>query len=297
MFYKQNHLNILKIEKVYEVIFMYYIKETDKPSKIAKWLHIVKLENETIILPITKTSLDEKMAYKLAIKTKTILDKTNSKKLVLSKQVKQQENYVNYLYSYNYEIVDGRWLFQMLLFDVLKYVIKKLKIKEEEIKIGILVNNISDLAIYTIQKLVTKYKYIKIVTNHIERFRNIEEKFSEEQGIFINVGNNKRKILSKTNIILNLDFPTELINRYTINSTATIINFKGNVQIKNKRFNGLNINDYEIDWKTNPHLEEYEAKDVYEAMQYKNQPIEEIFKKIKRDNVTIQYLKGIKTII
>lgn len=276
---------------------MYYIKETDKPSKIAKWLHIVKLENETIILPITKTSLDEKMAYKLAIKTKTILDKTNSKKLVLSKQVKQQENYVNYLYSYNYEIVDGRWLFQMLLFDVLKYVIKKLKIKEEEIKIGILVNNISDLAIYTIQKLVTKYKYIKIVTNHIERFRNIEEKFSEEQGIFINVGNNKRKILSKTNIILNLDFPTELINRYTINSTATIINFKGNVQIKNKRFNGLNINDYEIDWKTNPHLEEYEAKDVYEAMQYKNQPIEEIFKKIKRDNVTIQYLKGIKTII
>ena len=55
---------------------MYYIKETDKPSKIAEWLHIVKLENDTIILPITETSLDEKTAYKLAIKTKTILDKT-----------------------------------------------------------------------------------------------------------------------------------------------------------------------------------------------------------------------------
>ena len=158
-------------------------------------------------------------------------------------------------------------------------------------------NDISDLAIYAIQKLVTKYKYVKIVTNHIDRFRNIEEKISEEQGIFINVGNNKRKILSKTNIILNLDFPTELINRYTINSTATIINFKGNVKIKNKRFNGLNINDYEIDWKTNPHLEKFESKDVYEAMQYKKQPIEEIFKRMKRDNVTIQYLQGVKTII
>ncbi len=274
---------------------MYYIKETDKPSKIAEWLHIVKLENDTIILPITKTSLDEKTAYKLAIKTKTILDKTNSKKLVLSKQVKQQENYVNYLYSYNYEVVDGRWLFQMLLFDVLEYVIKKLKIKEEEIKIGILVNDISELAIYTIEKLVMEYKYVKIVTNHIDRFKNIEEKISKEQGIFINVGNNKRKILSKTNIILNLDFPTEMINRYTIDSTATIINFKGNVKIKNKRFNGLNINDYEIDWKTNPHLEQFEAKDIYEATQYKNQPIEEILKRIKRDNVNIQYLKGIKT--
>lgn len=276
---------------------MYYIKEADKPSKLAIFFNIVKLENDNIILPITKTALEEKEAYKLATKTKNILDKTNSKKLVLSKQVKQQENYVNYLYSNNYEIVDGRWLFQMLLFEVLEYVIKKTNIKEEEIKIGILVNDISELAIYAIQKLVTKYKYVKIVTDHIERFKNIEEKISEEQGIFINVGNNKRKILSKTNIILNLDFPTELINRYTINSTASIINFKGNVKIKNKRFNGLNINDYEIDWKGNPHLEKYDAKDVYEAMQYKNQPIEEIFKKIKRDHVTIQYLKGIKTII
>ena len=132
---------------------MYYIQETDKPNKIAEWLHIVKLENDTIILPITETSLEEKTAYKLAIKTKTILDKTNSKKLVLSKQVKQQEDYVNYLYSYHYEIVDGNWLFQMLLFDVLEYVIKKLKIKEEEIKIGILVNDLSDLAIYAIKKL------------------------------------------------------------------------------------------------------------------------------------------------
>ena len=276
---------------------MYYIKETDKPSKFAEFFHIVKLENDTIILPILGTSLDEKTAYKLAIKTKTILDKTNSKKLVLSKQIKQQEAYMSYLYSYNYEIVDGRWLFQMLLFDVLEYIIKKLKIKEEEIKIGILVNDISDLAIYAIEKLVTKYKYVKIVTNHINHFKNIEEKISEEQGIFINVGNNKRKILSKTNIILNLDFPTELINRYTIYNTATIINFKGNVKIKDKRFNGLNINDYEIDWKTNPHLEKFKAKDIYEAIQYKNQPIEETFKKIKRDNVIIQHLKGVKTII
>ena len=276
---------------------MYYIKETDKPSKFAEFFHIVKLENDTIILPILGTSLDEKTAYKLAIKTKTILDKTNSKKLVLSKQVKQEEGYMNYLYSYNYEIVDGRWLFQMLIFDVLEYIMKKLKIKEEEIKIGILVNDISNLAIYAIEKLVTKYKYVKIVTNHINYFKNIEEKISKEQGIFINVGNNKRKILSKTNIILNLDFPTELINRYTIYNTATIINFKGNVKIKDKRFNGLNINDYEIDWKTNPHLEKFEAKDIYEAIQHKNQPIEETLKKIKRDNVMIQYLKGVKTII
>ena len=73
---------------------MYYIKETDKPSKFAEFFHIVKLENDMITLPITETSLDEKTAYKLAIKTKTILDKTNSKKLVLSKKIKEQEIYL-----------------------------------------------------------------------------------------------------------------------------------------------------------------------------------------------------------
>ena len=276
---------------------MYYIKEADKPSKLAMFFNIVKLENDNIILPITKTALEEKEAYKLATKTKNILDKTNSKKLVLSKQVKQQENYVNYLYSNNYEIVDGRWLFQMLLFDVLEYVIKKLKIKEEDIRIGILVNDISVFAIYIIEKLVIKYKHIKIVTNHMELLKNIEQKISEEHGIFLNVGNNKRKILSKINIILNLDFPTELINRYTINNTATIVNFKGNVKIKNKRFNGLNINGYEIDWKGNPHKDKFYTKDLYEAIQYKKQPVEEIFKSLKRDKVSIEYLKAINTVI
>ena len=276
---------------------MYYICETDKPSKIAEFFSIVKLDNNHIILPITKTNIDEKTSYKLAIKTKTILAKTNSKKIVLSKKIKEQTSYVNYLYSYNYEIVDGKWLFQVLIFDVLEYVIKKLKIKKEDIKLGILVNDISDLALYAIVELVKKYKNVKIVTNHINSFKNIEEKISEKYGILISVGNNKRKVLSKTNIILNLDFPTELINRYKINSESTIINFKGNVKIKDKRFNGLNINDYEIDWEEQVNSDKFYTKDLYEAIQYKNQPIEETLRKIKRDNIKIKKLMAQNTTI
>ncbi len=275
---------------------MYYIQETDKLNKIEKWFHIVKLENDHIILPIVKTSLDDKTAYKLAMKTKKILDKVNSKKLVLSKRIKQQENYVNYLYSYGYEIVDGKWLFQLLIFNVLEYMIKKLNIRKEDIRIGILVNDVSDLAIYVIKELVTKYKNVKIVTNHIHKFQNIEEKMIEEYGIFISVGNNKRKVLSKTNMILNLDFPTELINKYQIHNEATIINFRGNVKIKDKRFTGLNINDYEIHWKEKEN-EIFYTKDMYEAIQHKNQPVEELLKKIKRDNIQIKELIAVNTVI
>lgn len=276
---------------------MYYICEIDKPSKIAEFFSIVKLDNNHIILPIAKTNIDEKTSYKLAIKTKTILDKTNSKKIVLSKKIKEQTTYVNYLYSYNYEIVDGKWLFQVLIFDVLEYVIKKLKIQKEDIKLGVLVNDISDLALYAIVELVKKYKNVKIVTNHINSFKNIEEKISEKYGILISVGNNKRKVLSKTNIILNLDFPTELINRFKINSESTIINFKGNVKIKDKRFNGLNINDYEIDWEEQVNSDKFYTKDLYEAIQYKNQPIEETLRKIKRDNIKIKKLMAQNTTI
>ena len=275
---------------------MYYIQETDKLNKIEKWFHIVKLENDHIILPIVKTSLDDKTAYKLAMKTKKILDKVNSKKLVLSKTIKQQENYVNYLYSYGYEIVNGKWLFQLLIFNVLEYMIKKLNIRKEDIRIGILVNDVSDLAIYVIKELVTKYKNVKIVTNHIHKFQNIEEKMIEEYGIFISVGNNKRKVLSKTNMILNLDFPTELINKYQIHNEATIINFRGNVKIKDKRFAGLNINDYEIHWKEKEN-EIFYTKDMYEAIQHKNQPVEELLKKIKRDNIQIKELIAVNTVI
>ena len=277
---------------------MYYIQESDKLNKIKEFFNIVKLENNYIILPVESSKeINERQAYKLAVKTKQILSKTNCKKLVLSKFVKKQKQYVNYLYSYHYEIVDGKWLFQMLIFDVLQYIIEKMKIKEEDIKIGILVNDISDLALYAIKELVKKYKNVNIVTNHINMLKNIEEKISEEYGIFINVGNNKRKILSKTNIILNLDFPTEVINRYNINSEANIINFKGNVKIKDKRFNGLNINDYEIDWKKDTLSEKFYKKEVYEAMQHKGQPIAETLKKIKRDKIKIKELIAVNTII
>ena len=275
---------------------MYYIQETDKLNKIEKWFHIVKLENDHIILPIVKTSLDDKPAYRLARKTKKILDKVNSKKLVLSKRIKQQENYVNYLYSYGYEIVDGKWLFQLLIFNVLEYMIKKLNIRKEDIRIGILVNDVSDLAIYVIKELVTKYKNVKIVTNHIHKFQNIEEKMIEEYGIFISVGNNKRKVLSKTNMILNLDFPTELINKYQIHNEATIINFRGNVKIKDKRYTVLDINDYEVK-REKKENEIFYTKDMYEAIQHKNQPVEELLKKIKRDNIQIKELIAVNTVI
>lgn len=281
---------------------MYYVQETDKPNFLFKLFNIVRLEEDKIILPIGKEKIKSKRAEKLAKKTKRILGKTNCNKIVLSKEMKTQEIYKNYLYSYNINIVEGRWLFEVLSKQILEYVIKKEKMKKEEIRLSILVNEITDNVLQNIKEIVKQYKSVNIVTNHIEKFKRIEEKILQEDGIMITVTNNKKKSLAKSEIILNVDFPTELINQYYIHEEAIIINLRGNVKIKRKRFNGTNINDYKIEFN---YLDEfdydknnlYDKKDIYEAQIYHKQPYQEIIKRIKKDKVKIVGLIGNKTVL
>ena len=108
---------------------MYYIEQADKPSKIEEWFKIVKLKNNRIILPNQKED-NIKTDEILAKKTKNILDKTASKKIILSKNIHKKNGYINYLYSYNYDIVDGKWLFKILLYDVLEYIIMEENLEE-----------------------------------------------------------------------------------------------------------------------------------------------------------------------
>ena len=281
---------------------MYYVQETDKPNSLFKLFNIVKLQEDKIILPIVKEEISLKKAEKLAEKTKKILDKTNCNKLVLSKTIKAQEIYKNYLYSYNLDIVEGRWLFEALSTQALEYVINKEKMKKEETQLSILVNGITDNFLEAIKEIVKQYKIVNIVTNHIEKFKKIEKKILQEDGIMITVTNNKKKSLAKSKIILNVDFPTELINQYYIYEEAIIINLKGNVKIKRKRFNGLNINDYEIDFNYLDNFDYdkdnlYDKKDIYEAQIYQNQSYKDIKRKIEKDNVRIIGLIGNKTIL
>lgn len=281
---------------------MYYIYETDKPNKILERLNIIKLIENKIVLPINEENITQRQAEKLAMKTNKILQRTNSKTILISKKIKKQEYYINYLNSYNIKIIDGKWLNEILSYDILEYITKTKKIKKEETQIAITINEITENMLQNIRKIVKDYKRVNIITNHISNFKNIENQILEKDGIMITVSNNKRKSLSKAKIILNIDFPTELINKYNIYEEAIIINLKGNVKINNKRFNGININDYEINYsKRDMYFEDYEIlekfanKDIYEALIYKRQPYQDVIKRIKKDKVEILKLFANKT--
>lgn len=281
---------------------MYYVQEADKPNYMLKLFNIIKLKDDKIILPVQSEEISLKKAEKLAKKTKKILDKTNCNKIILSKEIKKQENFKNYLYSDQVNIVDGKWLFEILSYQAVEYIIKKQNMKKEEITVSVLVNDITNNLLENIKKIIREYKRVNIITNHINKFKNVETKILEQEGIMITVTNNKKKSLSKSKIILNVDFPTELINKYSIYEKAIIINIKGKVEINSKRFNGININDYEISFKD---LEDfdydkkilYEKKHIYEAQILKNQPFKYIEERIRNDRVEIIRMKGNRTII
>ena len=73
---------------------MFYIEKNDKPSWLEKKLNILKVIDNTIILPITEET-KEKQIEKIATKTKKVIEKySNSKKVVISKQLQKEEIYI-----------------------------------------------------------------------------------------------------------------------------------------------------------------------------------------------------------
>ena len=272
---------------------MFYIEKNDKPNWLEKRLNIIKIRENTIFLPMEEEMKGHKIE-KLAMKTKKIIQKySNSKKIVLSKELQNEQLYINYLNSYGLEIQNGRWLFEILLPEVVEYIINKKKI--EKINISIMINDLTDIEFENIKTLARKYKNINIVTNHMEKFKKLEKQLQEDEGIIITITNNRKKSLMKSKIILNIDFPQELINKYNVQDEAIIVNIKRKTKINKKRFNGLIINDYEIDFrddkKNNKALNnKFYLKDLYESELYKKQRISEIKKKIKIDKVVIEKL-------
>ncbi|MBR3002197.1 MAG: hypothetical protein IKF38_01305 [Clostridia bacterium] len=160
---------------------MYYIENVDKPAIIKKALGKVKLKNNKILVSVGDKIPGEFKSKWLAKKTHKILDKTNSKKIVLSKELQKNEIYQNMLYSYGYDIIDGKWLFEGISCMGLDYIVKLNEIKKEETQISVLVNHLTDYTLQNIKNISKEYKTLNIVTNHIEKLKKVQDKIYEEK--------------------------------------------------------------------------------------------------------------------
>lgn len=267
----------------------FYIEKMDKHRFI---LFKTKIENDNFkIYADLENAKDIKKVVKKLIKCEA----TN---VVLSRELCENKNLINALNSNNIRIFDGRWLEKYISFELLDYIIRQNSLKKEEIEIAITTNEITDISIETIKVVAKQYKRVTVVTNHIEKLRKIEKEIYEKNGILIVISNNEKKSLIRPKIILNLDFNKEVLNRYKINENAVIINLEGNMRIYSKRFNGININDYEIEvgreetiWREN--MQKFKTKDLLEANLYMKDTFKHIRGKIAKNKVTIKDVFGI----
>ena len=276
----------------------YFIYENDKPSRLQYMFNIVQNVENRIIIPsdLNVDKVDKKI--KIAEKVVKILKKSQVQNVVISKILHESEEFKNILYQNGINIFDGRWLFTYLLNDIIKYLEKENNIKEEDTEIAIMTNFVTDVIIQNILDLSKKFKRLNIITNHIEYFRRIEEDLYNNLGIMITISNNKKKSLLKSNIILNMDFPQELIQKFNINENAIIINFDDDIKITKKRFNGINIINYELENNLNMeelginNIEKFYIRDIYEALLYKKSSYKNIIKAIDDLHINIKELIG-----
>ena len=267
----------------------YYIEKRDKHIFP---IHKIKIEQDNckIYLNLEKGKNIRKVINKLINNEAT--------NVVLSKELCQNRDLINALNANNIEVFDGRWLEKYISFEILDYVIEQKDLKKEETEIAITTNEITDLSIEIIKALAKQYKRVTVVTNYIAKLRKIEKEIYEKNGILILISNNQKKSLVKPQIILNLDFNREVLNKYKINENAIIINLEGDMKIESKRFNGINLNDYEIEigreesiWREN--MKSFRTKDLFEAVLYMKDTFQNIRNKISKNKVSIKAVFGV----
>ncbi|MCI9063598.1 MAG: hypothetical protein HFJ17_03230 [Clostridia bacterium] len=250
------------------------IEQNETQSKLKALLNIVSNKENKIIIYKELEKSDFKTKQKIIKKIIKILNKNKNNKVILMPEIKKDRDFINLLYSNKINISNDRWLFKVLIDEVIEKIMKDRK--KEESEIWITVNDVDNITQNIIYKFAREFKRVNIITNHISKFKNIENKLYEDDGIMLTITNNRRKSLLKANLILNIDFPKELINQFTIFDQATIVNIEGGISIKKKRFSGKIINDIEIGYYENEeitnfinenHLQKYDIRDVCDVLQ------------------------------
>lgn len=266
-----------------------YLEKVDKPKFMFQKLKIEQ-DNCKIYANLEKERNIKKVVSKIV--------KAEINAVVLSKELKTNLQLINELNSANIHIFDGRWLEKYLTYEILEFILKQKNQKKEETELAITTNEITDSCIQIIKTLAKQYKRVTVVTNHLNKLRKIEKELYDEYGILILVSNNQKKSLAKTQLILNMDFNKEVLNKYKINENAVILNLEGDMIIYNKRFNGINVNNYEIEvgreeiiWRTN--MDKFETKELLEASLYMKDTFDNIRAKIGKYKVLVQEIYGI----
>lgn len=295
-----------------------FIKRNYTSSKLKDFFSIITVrEFETgyiLKLPNFKENKKKKVMRKLLKKIRKLRIDT----VVFSKSLKEEEKQLEEIF-YENKILNtrGKMLMEYMSFEILEYILKFQGRNMKQEALYILINREQFFNLSFLQQFIDNFKTVNIITNDLSKFKDLQNKLYEEESILISVSNNKKKSLKKAQYILNYNFSEEQIQKYRINRNAIIINIKESIENAIRGFEGIVINEIEIDF-TDELLEKYEEvmgnsefqiSRIYEShlchefknnleiknnMKYLLKTKPEILKEcLNRDEIEIRELKGI----
>lgn len=255
-------------------------------------LYIKELDDKVLI---NIAELNSKALKRLEkyIKTRCIVT------VCLCEELSENKDFLEFLYGQDINILDGKWLFNHLMIKIVNYIIQNKKESIETQEISILINKANEIWIENVKELARKVKLLNIITTREESFRKTEKELQEQEGILLNINNNLKKGLLKSDIIINIDFSEDKLNEYNIPKNCCVISLNEKEKIKSKSFEGIHVLDYEISLprkylKYMISLKNFNNTILYESFIYKRTTYKNIRNEIEDDEIKVLCVNGTK---
>ena len=136
-----------------------------------------------------------------------------------------------------------------------------------------------------------KVRTMNIITKNMKQFKYIEKQLYEKQAIALQITNNKRKSMLKSNIIVNVDLTEEELNKCTFPQNIIIINIKNKINTNSIKSEGINVNDCTLNIKREiKQIDGFIINSLYESILYENKSK---LKELIENEIEINSLIGI----
>ena len=274
-----------------------YIKEVILKNQFWRGIEIRIFDNNYVIAVSNKKKDRKKVKEKLA----RIIKKLGIDAVVFSKEL--EGDFKNDICEMiNIKVVNGKKLMEFMEYDIVKYVLDKQNADTKKEDIYIVFKRDSNLNLDFLKRFLENFRLVNIVTNDVDKLKNIQDNLLDNEGILISVSNNKRKALKRAKYILNINLTKEELEKYRINREAIIVNIGENVKYDEPCFDGVNINYFKISCP-DEYLERFEQvgsqfdlAQMYESILLQDRvdktKLEAVYSRIKEDNIKIVELIG-----
>lgn len=309
---KKDRINRNHLHRNYEGDFMgnanvIYIDYLDSyldilNSKFPKWFrkfvykilnycgYIKKKNNFLTLICVENENINKRMINNLIKK----IEKYNINNIVLAEKLLKNSDFV-FLFENKFNILDGKWLYKFLIFNIVQKIaiIQNKKINEYEITI--LCNNPNEIVYENIKKLSKSCKVLNILTKNSERFISIENILYENSSLLVNVSTNKKKVCLFSNIVINIDFSRSELEECNLKRDSILIQCTKEKTDKKLKavitFYRLSFDkSYMSFFNRNKNFEE---EILYESLFYGAISLDGMEKFLVRDNVKIKNFEGL----